>query len=68
MQFECVFTFHTETAEEREHAVTDKKSSDVSLSMIQIAYDPTLVAVDIDDFEEDYEEFEENKDNEEHSD
>ena len=28
MQFECVFTFHTETAGKREHAVMDKKSSD----------------------------------------
>ena len=62
------FSFHTETAEEREHAVTNKKSSDVSISMIQMAYHPILVPVDIDDFEEDYEQFEENEDNEEYSD
>ena len=61
MHFECVFTFHTETAEEREHAVTDQNNIwCVLINDIQIAYVPTLVSVDIDDFEEDYEEFEEN--------
>ena len=51
----CVFTFHTATTEE-EKVVSGKKSSDISSSMIEIAYNPTLVPIDMDDFEDDFEE------------
>ena len=44
----CVFTFHTAiaAAEEEEKVVSGKKSSDVSSSMIETAYNPTLVPMD----------------------
>ena len=42
-----VFTFHTETAAEEEIVVSGKKSSDVSSSMIEIAYNPKVVPMDI---------------------
>ena len=52
----CVFTFHTATTEEEEKVVSGKKAFDISSSMIDIAYNPTLVPIDMDDFEDDFEE------------
>ena len=52
----CVFACHTATAAEEEKVVSGKKSSDISSSMIEIAYNPTLVPMDMDDFEDDFEE------------
>ena len=64
----CVFTFHTATAEEEEKVVSGKKSSEVSSSMIEIAYNPTLVPMDMDDFEDNFEEIEDNEVYEQYSD
>ena len=64
----CIFTFHTAIAAEAEKVVSGKKSSDVASSMIGIAYNPTLVPMDMDDFEDNFEEIEDNEDYEEYSD
>ena len=53
----CVFTFHTATEAEAEKVVSGKKSSDISSPMIEIAYNPTLVPIDMDDFEDCFEDF-----------
>ena len=61
------FTQHA-TAEESEKVVSGKKTSDGSSLMIEIAYNPTFVPMDLDDFEDDFEEIEDNDDYEEYSD
>ena len=57
--------FKTATAEEEEKVVSGKKSSDISSSMIEIAYNPTLVPMDLNDFSYNFKEIEDEEDDEE---
>ena len=56
------FAYHTE-----DEIISHKKSSEISSSMIEMAYNPSLVPMDLEDFEDDFDEAEDNEDYEEYS-
>ena len=50
--------FKTVTTAEEEKVVSGKKSSNITSSMIEIAYNPRLAPMDLDNFEDNFEQIE----------
>ena len=65
--FHFSFFFLYSNSKRRRKRYCRQKSSVECSSMIEIAYDPSLVLVDLDDFGKDFEEFEDSEDYEEYS-
>ena len=68
MKILCVLRFTQQQQQKKKKLSWVKKSSDVSSSMIEIAYHPTLVPMYMDNFEDDFQEIEDNEVCEEYSD